>query len=295
MPTRSGDGRAAQRRALTAAVVGTLLAAGCVTRTVRTPVIDENGVRVFLREQTRGGEPLERGFSHPVTIAPVRLANILARIDVRGEGEKAERESAISTPLLYAMGDGVSKALAQANASQEVVVMAIERRRSHGIFTNDFLTSLIVWVQDDRLFVFLGALDEIIARDADTKPREPSLDHIETKAKVLPADGLVPQGPRLVAAAWRDPLFRENSAIRVRPGGSVVRRTILMESPPEEDAATSPGPAPPPEGLSPEALRALADLEETRRRGELTEAEYQAQRRQILGGQDPAPASSPAP
>jgi hypothetical protein len=294
--TASGDGaRAARRRARAGlAFAAVLLAAGCTTKVVRTPVFDQNGVRVFLRQHTRGGDPVARGFSHPVTIASVRLANILARIDVREEGEKAERKPAISTPLLYAMGDGIAQALAQADASQEVVVMATERRRTHGIFTNDFLTSLVVWVQDDRLYVFLGDLDVIQPRDTDTKPKEPSLDRVSGKAKVLPADGLVPQGPRLVAAAWRDELFRETSAIRVRPGGGVVRRTILMESAPPEEGATSPGPAPPPEGLSPEALRALADLEENRRRGELTEAEYQVQRRQILSGQLPAAPKPPA-
>jgi hypothetical protein len=268
-----------------------LLSVGCATRTVRTPVSDTNGARVFLREQTRGGEAIAREFSHPVTIAPARLTNILARIDVRGEGEKAERKPAIPTALLYPIGEGVAKALGQATAAQEVVVMAIERRRSHGIFTDDYLTSLIVWVKDDRLFVFLGTLDEPLPRDSDTKPKEPSLERVETKAKALPGDGLSPQGPRLVAADWRAPLFRETSAVRVRPGGDVVRRTILMESEPGDEAATSPGPAPPPEGLSPEALRALADLEETRRSGRLTEAEYQTRRRQILSGSLPPPAS----
>jgi hypothetical protein len=52
----------------------------------------------------------------------------------------------------------------------------------------------------------------------------------------------------------------------------------------------------PPQGVSPEGLRALADLEESRRRGEMTEADYQARRRQILEGsmpEEPKPASSP--
>jgi hypothetical protein len=289
------DFRVARAGAAAAALLALLLASGCITRVVRTEVSDENGVRVFLRQQVRGGEPVPRQFSQPVSIAPVRITNILARIDVRSDGEEAERKPAIPTELLYPIGAGVAAALAKADASQEVVVMATTRQRTHGIFTNDFLTTLIVWVQDDRLYVFLGKLEELLARDLDTKPSEPDPGRIESKSKVVPGDGLVPQGQRLVAAAWRDPLFRETSAIRVRPGGNVIRRTILMESAPEEDAATSPGPAPPPEGLSPEALRALADLEETRRRGELTEAEYQARRREILSGKPPAPSAAPAP
>jgi hypothetical protein len=54
-----------------------------------------------------------------------------------------------------------------------------------------------------------------------------------------------------------------------------------MESP-EEDLIE---PAPEDrigEGLSPETLRQLGDLEEMRRRGEITEAQYKLRRREIL-------------
>ena len=39
-----------------------------------------------------------------------------------------------------------------------------------------------------------------------------------------------------------------------------------------------------PENLSPEQLRSLADIEEARRAGKITETEYRARRRAILGG-----------
>jgi hypothetical protein len=51
--------------------------------------------------------------------------------------------------------------------------------------------------------------------------------------------------------------------------------------------------------VTPENLRALADLEEARQRGEVTEADYQAKRRAILSksgiSETPAPASNPTP
>ena len=40
-----------------------------------------------------------------------------------------------------------------------------------------------------------------------------------------------------------------------------------------------------PENLSPEQLRSLADIEEERRAGRITETEYRARRRAILGGE----------
>jgi hypothetical protein len=273
----------------------TVATSGCMTRQVRTPVYDENNVRVFLRQDTKGGKGVDQGFAHPVTIAPIRITNILSRIEVRkedGDEEENLRQPAISTGVLYTIGSGVAAALAKADPSQAVVVMATERRKSLKVFTADYLTSLIVWVKDDRLYVFLGQLGEPMPTDPRDKPREPQLDVVESKKRVLASDGFTTMGERLVAVDWRSNVFSDLSAIRIKPGGSVVRRTILLEEAPD-DAAGQPGPAPPPEGLSPEALRALADLEETRRSGQLSETDYQEQRRQILTGQPTPPAPAP--
>jgi hypothetical protein len=190
---------------------------------------------------------------------------------------------------LYAIGQGIAEGLGKADSTQEVVVMAVERRKSLRVFTNDYLTSLIVWMKDDKLFVHLGELGSVMSRDPRDKPREPQLGTGDAKRKVIGSDGFTPVGPRLVAADWRAPVFSDIGAIRIRPGGEIVRRTILLEETPEEDAANRPGPAPPPEGLSPDALRALADLEEARRSGALSETDYQTQRRDILTGNAPAP------
>lgn len=283
--------RGAERLALCALGAAALLAVGCAGKQVRTPVYNQSGVEVFLRQQIKGGEPVDHGFSHPVTIAPVRITNILARIQVREEDgeDKTGREPALPTGLLYAIGQGIAEALGKADSTQEIVVMAVERRKSLRVFTNDFLTSLIVWMEDDRLFVHLGELGSVMSRDPRDKPREPQLTTIDKTKRVLGGDGFTPAGPRLVAADWRAAVFSDIGAIRIRPGGEIVRRTILLEETPEEDAANRPGPAPPPEGLSPDALRALADLEEARRSGALSETDYQTQRRDILTGNAPAP------
>jgi hypothetical protein len=270
--------------------VAALLAVGCAGKQIRTPVYNQSGVEVFLRQQTKGGDPVDRGYSHPVTIAPVRVTNILARIQIRDEdSEDQVSREALPTGLLYAIGQGIAEGLGKADSTQEVVVMAVERRKSLRVFTNDYLTSLIVWMKDDKLFVHLGELGSVMSRDPRDKPREPQLGTGDAKRKVIGSDGFTPVGPRLVAADWRAPVFSDIGAIRIRPGGEIVRRTILLEETPEEDAANRPGPAPPPEGLSPDALRALADLEEARRSGALSETDYQTQRRDILTGNAPAP------
>jgi len=287
---RSSTARLASR-----ALVAALASLACAPSYVRTPVFKQDRSEIYLRHVAKGGEPIDRGFSHPVSIAPVRLTNILARIEVKGSGDKDQRKPAIPTGVLYMIGEGASQALAKANSSQVVVVMALERKRSLGIFTTDYATTLLLWAKDDKLFIQIDKLDEPISKDPNEKLAEPSEQPTNMKKlHLLAGDGLSPQqSPLLIAADWRDDVFRE-SAVRVRAGGEVIRRTILMETPSDTEAKPA-GPGPP-EGLSPEALRALADLEETRRRGDLTENEYQTRRKAILSGQIPppsAPAASP--
>jgi hypothetical protein len=97
---------------------------------------------------------------------------------------------------------------------------------------------------------------------------------------VLASEGVEPTGHQSVAAHWRDDRFRNPTSVRVGPGGKVTRRTVLMEDEGPPDAAAGPDAGPLPS--DPETLRALADLEEARRAGELTEAEYQRRRRALL-------------
>lgn len=265
--------------------------AACGAKVVRTPVFDQDDVRVFLRHREQRGTPIERHFAHPASIAPIRLTSILSRLDVRDpDDEDRERQPAIPTGVLYPLGDGLAAALQQADPNQEVVAMAIERRRYLGVFNSDYLTSLVAWVDGERLNVHLGHVDEALSRNPKESIPEPQLDRITGKLRALPGDGIVALGPQTFAIAWRDPIFRRADTVRVRPGGKIIRRTILMESTPaEEDVAdpsedpTTPGPAAPlPENLSPEQLRALADLEEARRLGEISESIYQTQRRMVL-------------
>jgi hypothetical protein len=286
--------RAGARVVLLAFVAVTL--GGCATRTIRTPVSDANGIEVLLRHEEKGGKPIDQGFAQPVTIAPVRLTNILARIEVRKEDEK-ERKPAIPTDLLYGIGEGVSRALAKADSSQVVVVLATQRKRNLGVFTQEFLTSLLFWVREDQVFVKIGSLDVPLTKDPKDGIPEPAMEAVIGKNRAVPSDGISVENAQLVSASWRDPIFKDTSVISIRAGGKVVRRTVLMDSGEEAAIPEEPteGAAVPPQGLSSDALRALADLEDERRRGEVTESEYQSRRREILAGDLPAPAPQTAP
>jgi hypothetical protein len=97
-----------------------------------------------------------------------------------------------------------------------------------------------------------------------------------------PAMSLV--SDRGVAIDWRDPVFARPTRTRVLPTGEVVGSDILMESPVDVDDAGDYGDplSRLPDDLSPQQLRDLADVEEARREGRITEAEYRSRRREIL-------------
>jgi hypothetical protein len=282
----------ASLRALARGLLAALAAvgvSGCITRPV--PIFDENGIRVFLRSDMRWMATVDKGYSHPVTIAPVRIAHILSRIDLKPpsgflvsfEGDKS-RVPAIQTDALYAVAEGVSKALAVADPNQEVVVMVIRDTKRWGVFDHDYLTSFVAYVRDERLYVHVSRHDWEIPKQRDERIPEPRIGDNPQRFKLYAGTAMALVSDQAVAIDWRDSVFAKPTRTRVLPSGEVVRREVLMESP--EEVQEPGGPALKlPENLSPEQLRNLADIEEQRRAGKITETEYRARRRVILGGE----------
>jgi hypothetical protein len=275
------------KRALLIPLLATLLATGCITRSVKQPVFEQDQTSAFLRSQKKGGETLPKGFGHPLAISTARMAHILSRIDYRA-GEDGERQPVIPLDTLYVIAEGMSKAFGTANPDQEVVVMSIRHTKRWGIFDREYLTSLLAYLKDDLLYIQIARVDWEIPNNLKTQLPEPHLDEEAMKFRLLPSEGMTLASAQSVAVSWRDPIFRRPTRTRILPSGRVVRREILMETP--ED--TNP-PAPPvatdvlPAGLSPETLRKLADLEEQKTRGEVTQTEYTVMRTTILQA-DPA-------
>lgn len=273
---------------LTLAAAGAL---GCGPRYARERVFEHRNLVVTLRAQVadegdiaKDGR-IDRGFDHPATISSVRLAHILSRIDVRIEADDGddERKPAFETVLLYTVGEKMALAFAQADSTQEVVVQAVRVEKRFGIFTAKHLTSFTAWVAGDDLYVALSRVEWEIPKGEDDKISEPWPDKRVQAFKVLPAEGLIPQAEQVVAAEWRNPIFREATHVRVGAGGRLLRKTILLESPPEEgeDAAEEPLSTMPLD-LDSETLRQLTELQEQRERGEISESLYLQRRRDLL-------------
>jgi hypothetical protein len=264
-----------------------LAALACGPRYAREVVREREGLKAVLRAELRGGDTVDRGFTHPATIAGVRLAHVLSRIDVRlsSATEGGERRAAIATELVYPLGDLLSEALARANPSQEVVIQAIRKERRLGLFTQDYYTSFVAYVEGDLLFVHLSRVDSLVSKGEESPP-EPFVGRTVMAFRVLPAEGVTPVGPQAVSAEWRSPLFRAPSHVRIGPGGRVIRRTILLESPPE---GLEHGDGELPLPTDPEVLRALAELEEARQRGAVSESDYHLRRGELLREGQPGP------
>ncbi len=258
---------------------------GCATHTTRHLVQDDEKIRLVLRGKTHSGEPIDRGYAHPLSIAPARMAHALARIDVRLGDDKHGRKPAIPTELLYDLGDALSRAFAKADSSQEIVGWLTETRMKAGLFHEKRLTSFAAYAKDEKIYIHFDRIDwKIPEHAADEDPFEPQLDQKPAMTfQLLASEGIGIAPPSAVVIDWQNEAFRTPSRVQISPTGKVQRREILMQS--DEDETQKPSSEIQPElsgSLSPDTLRKLADLEAARREGKISEAEYQSQRRQTL-------------
>jgi len=266
-----------------ALVASSLLLSACGARYVRVPISDADGITVQLRAEKRGGQLVPRSFSHPATVSAIRVAHVLARLDVRmGSEEGGERVPAFPTVTLYQVGEHVSRAFAKASPEQEVVVKAVRVEKRLGLFHSKYLTSFVAWMKGDDLVIHLSRVEWLVPKDSEDEIPEPYVDRVVQDFKVLPTEGVVPVGEQAVSVDWRNPVFRKASHVRVGAGGKLLRRTVLMETEAPAGEEEPKEPAVLPADLPAETLRALADLQEKRTRGEISETTYHKERRDLL-------------
>ncbi len=286
--------------ALAALVACTAALAGCMT--TKKTIIDRRAITVQL--VSRRGDSVE--LNHPTTIAPVRLAHILARIDIRlSVKEGQQRAPAFHIESLDSISEGLAQGLREAGPNQRVVVYSFRREKRFGIFDTNYLTSFVAYVHGEYLFLHLSRSNwEIPPRKQNRLP-EPKIGKFPSKFRILPGKAMRMVDEQALAIEWSEPVFQRPSRTRVTPSGQMVRKTILMESAEPEsaesegdsDTGSDAGGARPrdaqsiPAGISPKTLRELADLEERRQRGEISEYDYERQRNKILAA-DPASASN---
>jgi hypothetical protein len=277
--TRGGPTRAA-RGLLTVLALVALSPISCVTREVREVVFNRSRVEVILREHRRLFTTIPRGFAHPAHISAERLSHVLGAIDIRGREEQlAGIRAAFEPSQLADIAEAVSYGLSQANPDQELAVRVTSKVVQHGIFDRKLMTSFVAYVENDLLYLHMSRVDWPLPKLVKkTAPPEPRVDEHPMKFKVVPIDGMYAEGVYAVSVDWQDPIFGRP----LRDAGR-RKRTILMEEPDLPERRRSGGVSSDTlSRLSAEQLRQLADLEEARQQGRLTEGHYRRERQKIL-------------
>ena len=138
-------------------------------------------------------------------------------------------------------------------------------------------------MKDDLLYIQIARADWEIPNQARTQLPEPREGEEVMKFRLLPSEGMTLATAQSVAVSWRDPIFRRPTRTR-----DPAQRQGRAARDPDGDARGHHAPAPPiatdvlPANLSPDTLRKLADLEEQKTRGEVTQTEYTVMRSTIL-------------
>lgn len=261
-----------------------VFAAGCGPKVVREAVYETEAVEVRLRRTEEGGKPVPRDFQHPVTIAPVRVAHILASLDY--ENDDGKQLHVIRNEHVYPLAEGIGEALARATPDDEVIAYARSRDRRLAIFSVDRVTAFGLYVRDNQLYVEFYLLEDRIGdkrkgTDASSYNAPLELPKARGRFRLVPGEAQARAGPRALAIDWRDAQFRRPISLRVR-GGRLQRRTVLMEA--EEIEAEEEMPLPPLSATTDAQLRALDQLDAVRRGGLVSEAEFLRRRRLVLQG-----------
>jgi hypothetical protein len=204
--------------ALAALVVCTAALAGCMT--TKKTIVEKKGITVQL--VSRRGDSVE--LNHPITIAPVRLSHILARVDIRlSVKEGQQRAPAFHLESLDAISQGLAQGLREAGPNQRVIVYSIRREKRFGIFDSNYLTSFVAYAHGDYLFLHLSRSDwEIPPRKQDRLP-EPKIGKFPTKFRILPGKAMKMVDEQSLAIGWSDPVFQRPSRTRMTPSGQMVR------------------------------------------------------------------------
>jgi hypothetical protein len=259
---------------------------------VREPIYQNEAVEVRLRHVEDGGEPVPRGFQHPVTVAPVRVAHILASLSY--EDRDGKQHPVIRNAHVYPLAEGIGEALGRATPDDEVIAYARSRDRRLGIFSVDRITAFGVHMESSQLYIEFYVLEhrlEELAKEGRSYNTPLELPEKRGSFRLLPGKAQAAAGPRTLAVDWRNAHFRR--PLGLRRGGGLRRRTVLMEA--EELEEEQPLETPPARAAQPSTtdvepsmtdaqLRALDQLDAVRRAGLVSEAEFQRRRRLVLEG-----------
>jgi len=265
-------------------VLGTL--PGCAPRAVRHSVVKQNLMEMDLVREVEIFSLVEQDFEHPAIISVPRLTNILNAIEVEMKADKAGviRQPAFHQEIVQQTAEALAKGLAEASPNEEVGIKSIRKERRMGVFYRKFMTSFLAHVKDGHLYMSIRRVDWLVPRAAeDEKLPEPGRNRKDMDFRVITGDPIFFAGVQDLEIDWRNDVFRKAFQLPGSTKGEKKRREVLDSIPvPKEELSPKQKRDIAIDQLTPEQLRALADLEEERRGGNITETDYQRARRQLL-------------
>jgi len=269
-----------------AALVALVLSTGCATRARRHEIIDRTGMQVDLVRYVRGFTTEKQGFDHPAVISKERLAHILGAIEIetREKGGATVRQPGIHAEMITPIAEALSESLREAGPDQEVGLKAVRKERSLGIFHTKYLTTMLAWVKGGSLFLQLHRSEWPIPQAKEEKPLpEPQRDTRPMDFRIVSGEFMYFAGPQTLEIDFQSDVFRTAYHLPGTTGGEKRRREVLFESPiPQSERKAEDDSGVSLDQLNPDQLRALADLEDDRRSGRITEQAYQKARRELL-------------
>lgn len=269
------------------ALVPIVSATGCASRPRRHSIVDRTGMQVDLVRYARGFKTEPQGFAHPAILSKERLTHILGAIEIESREKKSAatiRQPGIHPEMIEPIAAALSEALRQAGPDEEVGIQAVRKERSLGIFHTKYLTTLLAWVKGDYLYVQLHRTDWPIPQEKEGKPLpEPMRDTRPMDFRVVSGEHLFFAGPQTLEIDFQNDVFRAAYHLPGSTGGEKLRREVLIQSPiPASERKRDDESGLRLDELNSEQLRALADLEDDRRSGRITEQAYQKARRELL-------------
>ncbi len=263
-----------------------LLVTGCASRPRRHAIIDRTGMHVDLVHYSRGFSTEPQGFDHPAIISKERLGYILGAIEIETREKKGAtiRQPGIHPDMVEPIAAALSQALREAGPDEEVGMQAVRKEQSLGVFHTKYLTTLLAWVKGSSLYIQLHRSDWTIPQAMEEKPLpQPLRNTRPMDFRVVSGEFLYFAGPQTLEIAFGNDVFRTAYRLPGSTGGEKRRREVLMQSPiPQSERKTDDDSGVSLDQLSPDQLRALADLEDDRRSGRITEQAYQRARRELL-------------
>ena len=259
---------------------------GCAERFVRHQVIKNQKIEADLVRTVKGLTVQPKTYEHPAILSVPRLTNILNAIEVetpaKGGGEL--RQPAFHPAIVKSAAEALAQGLAEASPNEEVGISAIRKEKRLGLFHRKYLTSFLARIENDNLYIDLDRVEWVIPREKDGK-KLPKPRHAPQpmKFRVVHGEHLYFAGSQVLEIDWQNDVFSQAYALPGTTEGAPKKREILLQAPvPKAERDELDAENAPVDELTPDQLRTLADLEEDRREGKITENAYQRARRALL-------------